>query len=159
MVSGSLSFLCVCRVSRVRGGQHGNVCVSCVSSVYFDGHWAEPLRGQTSVRQKGRLPGPPPVISHPESLAAQCHGSSWPVLNGGVTLPSIMRTKRGRCPAESPQRPCRFALRPRRLLGACEYTPSLPPPPRVGTHAQSEREIQIQRERERERERETNQTP
>jgi hypothetical protein len=30
-----------------------------------------PLRGQFGVRQKDSLPGPPPVVPDPESLAAQ----------------------------------------------------------------------------------------
>jgi hypothetical protein len=35
MVSASLSFLCVWRVSRVRGGQYGNACVSCMYPVFI----------------------------------------------------------------------------------------------------------------------------
>jgi len=42
-----------------------------VSSVYVEGTGVQPLAGLTSVRQKGGIPGTPPVIPVPESLAAQ----------------------------------------------------------------------------------------
>ena len=43
-----------------------------MSSVYFEGHRVQPLAGLISVRPKGGLPGPPPVIPLPESLTV--HG-------------------------------------------------------------------------------------
>ena len=42
----------------------------CVVIVYLSVHRAEPLTGLPGVRQKAH-PDPPPVVPHPESLAAQ----------------------------------------------------------------------------------------
>jgi hypothetical protein len=45
----------------------------CVLIVYFQGHRAEfhTVRNSSRVRQNGGVPGPPPVIPLPESIAAQ----------------------------------------------------------------------------------------
>jgi hypothetical protein len=45
--------------------------VLCVSSVDFQGRRTKPLAGPIRRAPKGRLPGHPPVVPHPESLAAQ----------------------------------------------------------------------------------------
>jgi hypothetical protein len=42
-----------------------------VLSVYFKVTEPSPLQDSFSVRQKGGLPGLPPVVPHPESIAAQ----------------------------------------------------------------------------------------
>jgi hypothetical protein len=179
MVSASLSFLCVWRVSRVRGGQYGNACVSCMYPVFILMD-----TGPSPYGANQRAPKRAATRTTPGNLSsriARCPVSrvlvgqySSTESRGQPDLHLETRNENGgRCPEESTQRPCRVALRPRRLLGACEYTPPLSPSTVEGTHAhviaqrererEREREIQIEREREkdskRERERETNQTP
>jgi len=45
-----------------------SVCVECLFLKVAE---PSPLQDSFSVRQKGGLPGPPPVVPDPESIAAQ----------------------------------------------------------------------------------------
>ena len=72
----------VCRVcERTNSGErtHSSVCRVCVTAVcrvsILNATGVQPLTGLLSVHHKGGLPEPPPVISHPESLA--CPGGLY----------------------------------------------------------------------------------
>ena len=55
----------------INGMSYVQYSTRCVSSVYFEGHRGQAPHGAIPLAPKRRLPGTPPVVPHPDSLAAQ----------------------------------------------------------------------------------------